>query len=106
MAWLMRKRPARRTWSLHERATPPLIAIFMLSYIHNLECYRKPLRPHARVAHRRHGRPYRALYVFDPQRNAVLLICGDKTGNEQWYETSVPPGGPPLRTASYRTGRE
>ena len=44
----------------------------MLSYIHNLECYR------------RHGRPYRVLYVFDPQRNAVLLICGDKTGNEQW----------------------
>jgi hypothetical protein len=50
----------------------------MLSYIHNLECYR------------RHGRPYRVLYVFDPQRNAVLLICGDKTGNEQWYETFVP----------------
>ena len=25
-----------------------------------------------------------------PQRNAVLLIGGDKTGNEQWYETSVP----------------
>jgi hypothetical protein len=62
----------------------------MLSYIHNLECYRKPLRPHARVAHRRHGRPYRVLYVFDPQRNAVLLIGGDKTGNEQWYETFVP----------------
>ena len=46
-----------------------------MSYIHNLECYRKPLRPHARVAHRRHGRPYRVLYVFDPQRNAVLLMA-------------------------------
>jgi hypothetical protein len=50
----------------------------------------KPLRPHARVAHRRQGRPYRVLYAFDPQRNAVLPIGGDKTGNEQWYETSVP----------------
>jgi len=52
--------------------------------------FRKPLRPHARVAHRRQGRPYRVLYAFDPQRNAVLPIGGDKTGNEQWYETSVP----------------
>ncbi len=41
-----------------------------------------------RVQHQ--GRPYRVLYAFDPQRNAVLLIGGDKTGNEQWYETSVP----------------
>ena len=57
-----------------------------------------------RIQHQ--GRPYRVLYAFDPQRNAVLLMGGDKTGNEQWYETSVPPGGPPLRTASYRTGRE
>jgi hypothetical protein len=41
-----------------------------------------------RVQHQ--GRPYRVLYAFDPERNAVLLIGGDKTGNEQWYETSVP----------------
>jgi len=41
-----------------------------------------------RVQHQ--GRPYRVLYAFDPQRNAVLLVGGDKTGNEQWYETSVP----------------
>ena len=41
-----------------------------------------------RIQHQ--GRPYRVLYAFDPQRNAVLLIGGDKTGNEQWYETSVP----------------
>ena len=36
------------------------------------------------------GRPYRVLYAFDPERNAVLLIGGDKTGNERWYETFVP----------------
>jgi len=41
-----------------------------------------------RIQHQ--GRPYRVLYAFDPQRNAVLLIGGDKTGNEQWYETFVP----------------
>ena len=34
--------------------------------------------------------PNRVLYAFDPERNAVLPIGGDKTGNEQWHETSVP----------------
>jgi hypothetical protein len=28
--------------------------------------------------------------LFDPQRNAVLLIGGDKAGNDRWYETFVP----------------
>jgi len=36
------------------------------------------------------GRPYRILYAFDPKRNAVLLIGGDKTGNARWYEIFVP----------------
>ena len=36
------------------------------------------------------GRPYRALYAFDPRRCAMLLIGGDKTGDDRWYETFVP----------------
>jgi len=36
------------------------------------------------------GRPYRVLYAFDPRRTAILLIGGDKTGNNRWYEDSVP----------------
>ena len=36
------------------------------------------------------GRPYRILYVFDPKRRAVLLIGGDKTGKDRWYETHIP----------------
>lgn len=36
------------------------------------------------------GHPYRVLYVFDPQRSAVLLIGGDKSGNEHWYEQMIP----------------
>lgn len=35
------------------------------------------------------GRPYRVLYAFDPCRCAILLIGGDKTGNDRWYETYV-----------------
>lgn len=40
------------------------------------------------IQHR--GRPYRVLYAFDPRRNAILLIGGDKTGRDRWYETFVP----------------
>src|SRR5207244_3442611 len=36
------------------------------------------------------GRPYRALYAFDPNRAALWLIGGDKTGNNRWYDTFVP----------------
>ena len=36
------------------------------------------------------GRPYRVLYAFDPRRVAILLIGGDKTGNDRWYEQYVP----------------
>lgn len=36
------------------------------------------------------GRPYRVLYAFDPRRSAILLIGGDKTGRDRWYEENVP----------------
>jgi hypothetical protein len=36
------------------------------------------------------GRPYRVLFAFDPRRCALLLIGGDKTGNDRWYEEFVP----------------
>lgn len=41
-----------------------------------------------RVQHR--GRPYRVLYAFDPWRVALLLIGGEKTGDDRWYERFVP----------------
>lgn len=36
------------------------------------------------------GRPYRVLYAFDPRRSAILLLGGDKTGHDRWYEEHVP----------------
>ncbi len=36
------------------------------------------------------GRPYRVLYAFDPRRSAILLIGGDETGNDRWYDEFVP----------------
>ena len=36
------------------------------------------------------GRPLRTLYAFDPRRMAILLIGGDKTGDDRWYDVHVP----------------
>jgi hypothetical protein len=36
------------------------------------------------------GRPFRTLYVFDPRRDVILLLGGDKTGQNRWYEVNVP----------------
>lgn len=41
-----------------------------------------------RVQHQ--GNPYRVLYAFDPRRVALLLLGGDKTGDEGWYGRMVP----------------
>ncbi|BAZ16408.1 hypothetical protein NIES4071_82840 [Calothrix sp. NIES-4071] len=35
------------------------------------------------------GEPYRILYAFDPRRVAVLLLGGNKVGNDRWYEENV-----------------
>ena len=35
------------------------------------------------------GKPLRVLYAFDPKRQAVLLIGGDKTGDDRFYEKSI-----------------
>ena len=36
------------------------------------------------------GQPYRTLYAFDPRRTVILLIGGNKTGDNRWYEKFVP----------------
>src|SRR5216683_8357101 len=33
----------------------------------------------------------RILFIFDPARNAVLLVAGDKSGRwDQWYRDAIP----------------
>ena len=50
----------------------------------------------SRHAHRRelrvqvHGKPFRVLYAFNPNRAGILLVGGDKTGDNRWYEINVP----------------
>ncbi|WP_308124473.1 type II toxin-antitoxin system RelE/ParE family toxin [Streptomyces sp. NEAU-YJ-81] len=35
----------------------------------------------------------RILFVFDPDRECILLVAGDKAGSwRRWYDTAVPLG--------------
>ena len=51
------------------------------SKIHNM----KELRPRGIAKH------FRVLFVFDPRREAILLVGGDKSGQwAAWYVTAIP----------------
>lgn len=41
-----------------------------------------------RVQHQ--GEPWRILFVFDPERQAILLVGGNKQGNSRWYKEFIP----------------
>lgn len=34
-------------------------------------------------------REFRILFAFDPNREAILLVGGDKVGNKRWYESFI-----------------
>ncbi len=36
------------------------------------------------------GKPLRVFYAFDPRRQAILLIGGDKTGRDRFYIEMIP----------------
>ncbi len=41
-----------------------------------------------RIQHK--GQPYRVLYAFDPIRHTLLILGGNKTGDDDWYEKNIP----------------
>ncbi len=36
------------------------------------------------------GKAIRVFYAFDPRRTAILLIGGDKTGDDRFYQRMIP----------------
>jgi hypothetical protein len=36
------------------------------------------------------GEPWRILFAFDPLRQAILLVGGNKSGNKRWYKENIP----------------
>src|SRR5271169_4997050 len=60
----------------------PLADRISRSRLHNL----KELRPGSSGASE-----VRILFIFDPVRNAVLLVAGDKSGRwQEWYRKAIP----------------
>jgi len=62
----------------------------LLGYPHSSDIKGSRHSPMRELRIQHGGRPYRVLYAFDPTRAALLLIGGDKTGNDRWYEEFVP----------------
>jgi len=56
--------------------------------VDTLKGSRFPNLKELRVQHE--GRPYRVFFAFDPRRMCMLLIGGEKTGNNRFYEEMVP----------------
>jgi hypothetical protein len=60
----------------------PLVDRITGSRLHNL----KELRPGSSARSE-----VRILFIFDPARNAVLLVAGDKSGRwAEWYREAIP----------------
>ncbi|HEX6685171.1 MAG TPA: type II toxin-antitoxin system RelE/ParE family toxin [Candidatus Limnocylindrales bacterium] len=77
-----RRRSSRspgRTWPALGR---PLVDRVQASRFHNM----KELRPSSTGA-----TEIRMLFAFDPQREAIFLIAGDKSGQwKKWYQAAIP----------------
>ena len=70
--------------SLLERKGP------MLSYPHSSAVFGSRYGHMRELRTQCEGNPLRTLYAFDPKRAAILLIGGEKTGDDRWYETFIP----------------
>jgi hypothetical protein len=56
-------------------------------YSSSLKGTKHPLRE---LRKQSRGKPLRIIYAFDPRRQAVLLIGGDKTGEDSFYKWVIP----------------
>ena len=57
-------------------------------YVDTLKGSQYPNLKELRVQHR--GEPWRILFAFDPIRQAIVLVGGNKTGDNRWYEKNMP----------------
>ena len=57
-------------------------------YVDTLKGSQYPNLKELRVQHR--GEPWRILFAFDPLRQAIVLVGGNKTRDKRWYEKNIP----------------
>jgi len=100
MTWAVSTLPEFDAWFL---ALSSRDRVSVMAYLRMLED-RGPTLPHpysSGIAGSRHGsmrelrvqsggRPIRVLYAFDPTRSAIVILGGDKTGDDRWYQVNVP----------------
>lgn len=62
----------------------------LLEFPHSSRVFGSRHRQMRELRTQRGGKPLRTLYAFDPRRSIILLIGGDKTGDNRWYAVNVP----------------
>jgi hypothetical protein len=56
-------------------------------YVDTLQGSQYPNLKELRVQHA--GEPWRILFAFDPIRQAIVLVGGNKTGDKRWYQKNI-----------------
>jgi hypothetical protein len=100
MEWIIIFHPAFRDW-LYEQPEDVqdsiLVSLGLLKqegpqlsrpYVDTLKGSRYPNLKELRVQHS--GEPWRILFAFDPVRQAIVLVGGNKTGDSRWYKKNIP----------------
>ncbi len=78
-SWSVRR--SRHCWTKGPSLGRPLVDRIAGSRLHNLKELRPPSAGTSEV---------RILFIFDPDRNAVLLVAGDKSGQwSTWYQGAI-----------------
>lgn len=74
----------------------PLVDTLEHSQLRNLKELRPPSRGRSEI---------RMLFVFDPDREAIILVAGDKAGRwSRWYQEAIPLAE--QRYADYRADKD
>jgi hypothetical protein len=88
-SWLYEQEPGVRTSiTAHAKLLETCGPALGRPQVDTLKRARLPNLKELRVQYQ--GNPWRVLFIFDPWRQAILLVGGNKQGNERWYKTAIP----------------
>jgi hypothetical protein len=100
MEWIIIFHPAFRDWLYEQEEDVQdsiLAGLGLLKqegpllgrpYVDTLQGSQYPNLKELRVQHS--GEPWRILFAFDPIRQAIVLVGGNKTGDKRWYKKNIP----------------
>lgn len=100
MEWIIIFHPAFRDWLYEQEedvqdSIAAMLGVLRIEgpllgrpYVDTLKGSDYPNLKELRVQHR--GEPWRLLFAFDPLRQAIVLLGGNKTGDKRWYEKNIP----------------